>query len=92
MSGLSEGEVERLVGLANIPTSQRTPEDDAFIKSLPEMTPAERVAQMKSFAWGNTNLSNSDITRGSIDEAYDRLVESGYDFFRVGGPGYDPSS
>lgn len=36
------------------------------------MTPAEREAQRRSFAYGNTKLSNDAVTRALVDEAADR--------------------
>jgi hypothetical protein len=40
-----------------------------------QMTPAEKDAQVRSFAYGNTKLSNDRITRGDIDRAADKLKE-----------------
>lgn len=37
------------------------------------MTPAEREAQRRSFAYGNTKLANEAVTRELIDRAADRL-------------------
>jgi hypothetical protein len=33
------------------------------------MTPQQQEAQRRSFAYGNTNIENDDITRDVIDEA-----------------------
>lgn len=33
------------------------------------MTPEERDAQVRSFAYGNTHFENESITKGDIDEA-----------------------
>lgn len=33
-----------------------------------EMTPEEKEAQRRSFAYGNTNIENSRITRETVDE------------------------
>lgn len=37
------------------------------------MTPAEREAQRRSFAYGNANIENPDVTRDVIDRAARRL-------------------
>lgn len=37
------------------------------------MSPAGREQQAKSFAFGNTNLSNPSITREHIEDAYEKL-------------------
>ena len=37
------------------------------------MTPEEREAQRRSFAYGNTQIENSRITRRMIDEEADAL-------------------
>lgn len=39
----------------------------------PEMTPEQREAQRRSFAYGNANLSNPNITREMIDKVADRM-------------------
>ena len=36
-------------------------------------TPADREAQRRSFAYGNTRAENDRITRKTIDDAADRL-------------------
>lgn len=33
----------------------------------------ERAKQVRSFAYGNTNLENENITKGDIDKAVDTL-------------------
>jgi len=38
-----------------------------------EMTPEEREAQRRSFAFGNANIDNSDVTHEMVDEAAERL-------------------
>ena len=38
-----------------------------------KITPEERDAQVRSFAYGNAHLENSAITRAGIDEAMDAL-------------------
>lgn len=37
------------------------------------MTKAERDAQVRSFAYGNTHLENPSITRADVDKAVDTL-------------------
>ena len=37
------------------------------------MTPDEKEAQRRSFAFGNTNIENDRITRETIDEAAENL-------------------
>jgi hypothetical protein len=39
-----------------------------------EMTPAQREAQRRSFAYGNTHFENSDITRETVDQAAEELA------------------
>lgn len=39
-----------------------------------EMTGAEREAQRRSFAYGNTKIENSRITREHIDRAADKIT------------------
>jgi hypothetical protein len=38
-----------------------------------EMTPNERDAQVRSFAYGNTHFENATITREDVDRAVDTL-------------------
>lgn len=40
-----------------------------------EMSGAEREAQRRSFAYGNTHFENALITREMVDEAADALAE-----------------
>jgi hypothetical protein len=40
-------------------------------------TPAEREEQRRSFAYGNANIENSDVTRETIDEQANDLNENG---------------
>lgn len=37
------------------------------------MSPAEREEQRRSFAYGNSKIENSDITRDMVDEAAQRI-------------------
>jgi hypothetical protein len=37
------------------------------------VTPEERDAQVRSFAYGNTHFENPAITRANVDEAMDAL-------------------
>ena len=37
------------------------------------ITPEERDAQVRSFAYGNTHFENPAITRADVDEAMDAL-------------------
>jgi hypothetical protein len=39
-----------------------------------EMTPEEREAQRRSFAFGNANIDNPNVTRAMIDRAADELA------------------
>jgi len=39
-----------------------------------QMTDAERDAQLRSFAYGNTHFENSNITREDVDRAVDSLI------------------
>jgi hypothetical protein len=39
-----------------------------------EMTPEQREAQRRSFAYGNTHFENQDITRETIDRAAEELA------------------
>ena len=39
-----------------------------------EMTPAQREAQRRSFAYGNTHFENADITRETVDRAAEELA------------------
>lgn len=41
-----------------------------------KMTPEEAEAQRRSFAYGNVNLANPNVTRQDIDDAADRLAKS----------------
>jgi hypothetical protein len=38
-----------------------------------KVTPEERDAQVRSFAYGNTHFENPAITRANVDEAMDAL-------------------
>ena len=38
-----------------------------------KMTPGQEEAQRRSFAYGNTNIENENITRHTIDEAAEAL-------------------
>lgn len=38
-----------------------------------EMSPQEREAQRRSFAFGNTNIENERITRETIDRAAEKV-------------------
>jgi hypothetical protein len=38
-----------------------------------KMTPEEREEQRRSFAYGNTHIENSRITRGVVDEQAEKL-------------------
>jgi hypothetical protein len=40
-----------------------------------EMTPVEAEQQRRSFAYGNANIENADITRELIDKVADELAE-----------------
>lgn len=40
-----------------------------------EFAPEEREAQRRSFAYGNTNIENSRITRETIDEQAELLKQ-----------------
>lgn len=40
-----------------------------------EFAPEEREAQRRSFAYGNTNIENSRITRQTIDEQAELLKQ-----------------
>jgi hypothetical protein len=40
-----------------------------------KMSPAERDAQVRSFAYGNTHLENEAITKADIDRAMTSLKE-----------------
>lgn len=42
-----------------------------------KMTKAQREAQRRSFAYGNTHFENELITRETIDRAADRLEAEG---------------
>ncbi len=44
----------------------------AYIRAHP-MSPEEKEAQRRSFAYGNTHLSNPNITRETVDRAAERL-------------------
>jgi hypothetical protein len=39
-----------------------------------EMTPEEREAQRRSFAYGNASLSNPDVTRELVDRVADEMA------------------
>jgi len=39
------------------------------------MTDTEREEQIRSFAYGNTNLENSSITRADIEDAMNEMAE-----------------
>ena len=41
------------------------------------LTPSEQEAQRRSFAYGNTNIENSRITRQMIDEEAEALESQG---------------
>ena len=43
---------------------------------LHQITPAEHEAQVKSFAYGNVHLSNPDITREMIEQAWKDLTSA----------------
>jgi hypothetical protein len=47
----------------------------ALAKGIP-VSPEEREAQRRSFAYGNTHIENERITRKSIDEAAEKLAKS----------------
>lgn len=38
-----------------------------------KMSPEERIAQVKSFAYGNTRLENPEVTKEGIDRAMEEL-------------------
>ena len=40
-----------------------------------EMTPPEKEAQRRSFAYGNANIENSAVTRERVDKAATELAE-----------------
>ena len=40
-----------------------------------ELTPAEKEAQRRSFAYGNTKIENDRITRELIDKEAERLTD-----------------
>ena len=40
-----------------------------------EMTPPEKEAQRRSFAYGNANIENSAVTREMVDKAAGELAE-----------------
>ena len=37
------------------------------------MSPEEKAAQAKSFAYGNVHMHNPDVTRAVVDRAYEKL-------------------
>ena len=41
-----------------------------------QMTPAEREEQRRSFAWGNANIENAQVTRSVVDEVADQLARN----------------
>lgn len=41
--------------------------------NVTEMTPEEKEAQRRSFAFGNANIDNPNVTREMIDEAADEI-------------------
>ena len=41
-----------------------------------EMTPTEAEQQRRSFAYGNANIENPDVTRELIDKVADQLAQS----------------
>jgi len=41
-----------------------------------QMTPEEREAQRRSFAFGNANIDNPDVTRELVDEVAERLKKN----------------
>jgi hypothetical protein len=41
-----------------------------------EMSPAEKEAQRRSFAYGNTKIENPLITRQMVDEEAERLEQT----------------
>jgi hypothetical protein len=45
------------------------------ISRAKKMTPEEKEAQRRSFAYGNANISNANITRELIDDAADIVRE-----------------
>lgn len=53
----------------------KDPEFEAAVEAARNyvMTPAEREAQRRSFAFGNANIENPDVTREVIDRAARRL-------------------
>ena len=40
-----------------------------------EMTPPEKEAQRRSFAYGNANIENSAVTRAIVDKAATELAK-----------------
>jgi hypothetical protein len=40
------------------------------------LSPAEREQQRRSFAYGNANIENPDVTRQVVDEAAERLARA----------------
>ena len=40
------------------------------------LTPEEREEQRRSFAYGNTKIENSRITRGTVDEEAEALKQT----------------
>jgi hypothetical protein len=45
--------------------------------SAAKMSPEEKEAQRRSFAYGNTNIENPLITREMVDEEAERLEKNG---------------
>ena len=43
------------------------------------MSPEEKEEQRRSFAYGNTNIENSRITRAMIDEEAEKLAQANKD-------------
>jgi hypothetical protein len=43
---------------------------------LVEVSPAQKEEQRRSFAYGNTNIENSRITRETVDQAAEELKKT----------------
>jgi hypothetical protein len=43
---------------------------------LVEVSPAQKEEQRRSFAYGNTNIENSRITRDTVDQAAEELKKA----------------
>lgn len=64
----------KLKGCQNMPTYLEQLIAAARVK---DFSPAEREAQRRSFAYGNTHIENSRITRETVDEQAEALKAKG---------------